>query len=203
MKHRIFYSGAAVSLVLCSATAALCAHSFWFDDFLSVSHASATEGINPDPEPRTGGKSAWHSTTWGFSGEVGRGRIEISYWVSDEWLNTDKSHVDRGFQLRSWTDRNRASVWGGEPWFEWSDTFDGAKAGGEVDARFPLPALLLLTAVLPAVAFRRIRRKRGDSSCRVCGYDLRGTPGRCPECGTEVTAKGRGTQDQAASFHLD
>jgi hypothetical protein len=44
-----------------------------------------------------------------------------------------------------------------------------------------------ILAVLPALGVIRLRRRRRDQQaglCLKCGYDLRATPLRCPECGT-------------------
>jgi hypothetical protein len=49
---------------------------------------------------------------------------------------------------------------------------------------FPLWLPAGLLALLPcAQAYRRQRRGQRPGLCRTCGYDLRASPGRCPECG--------------------
>jgi hypothetical protein len=42
--------------------------------------------------------------------------------------------------------------------------------------------LTLLLALWPAKWVRR-RKQGGNGMCRQCGYDLRATPAKCPECG--------------------
>jgi hypothetical protein len=53
----------------------------------------------------------------------------------------------------------------------------------------PWYAIILATGAGPALRLRRRlarRRRHGRGACPACGYDLRATPGRCPECGRGI-----------------
>lgn len=49
----------------------------------------------------------------------------------------------------------------------------------------PFWFLLLIEGAIAAYLLRRfaLRGRGSDRSCYICGYDLRATPERCPECG--------------------
>jgi hypothetical protein len=55
---------------------------------------------------------------------------------------------------------------------------------------FPLPVSFFAAICLWPVIRQLLRRRREEARisngfCSQCGYDLRATPGRCPECGAE------------------
>jgi hypothetical protein len=72
-----------------------------------------------------------------------------------------------------------------------SKTFTLSGGGGSVSVTEPLWAIplwpLLLASLVPAARWlwqnRQSERWLRAGRCAGCGYDLRATPGRCPECG--------------------
>lgn len=78
-----------------------------------------------------------------------------------------------GFRLVS-GDRNRQSHL---PWFRKAD----------VPTWFAVPVLLAPLGVL-TIGRRRRRRCVRAGGCPCCGYDVRATPDRCPECGAVPVA---------------
>jgi hypothetical protein len=57
-------------------------------------------------------------------------------------------------------------------------------------ALVPYPVLALLVFVPPLIGRFQLRRARNLHLCEDCGYDLRATPERCPECGKVPTRRG-------------
>jgi hypothetical protein len=54
-------------------------------------------------------------------------------------------------------------------------------------------ALLFLPVIQTLSCFTRVvirRRRRSTARCPACGYNLRATPERCPECGTPAGGQG-------------
>ena len=88
-----------------------------------------------------------------------------------------------------WGDARR--FWIGSP-FGHIGPFDAAH---ESDVGWLILALGVLPLLWVVVAARRtakaaVKKERIDRGCcSVCGYDLRATPSRCPECGTRVFAQ--------------
>jgi hypothetical protein len=62
-------------------------------------------------------------------------------------------------------------------------TSHGPNGPGEYVVQVPFWFLLLVPGLTAASVWRRRARIQSLGCCAACGYDLRATPERCPECG--------------------
>jgi hypothetical protein len=89
------------------------------------------------------------------------------------------AHDVEGFRK----DASSARRWGGFERFRGQDSYEDSE---RVCTGIPYWFLACASAALPVgrslIALTRVRRRR-PGHCVKCGYDLRATPDRCPECG--------------------
>jgi hypothetical protein len=66
-----------------------------------------------------------------------------------------------------------------------SHSFPDGSVRHQRELLFPVWLLLVVLAICPLFfAAKWLRKSRPPGTCAKCGYDLRATPDRCPECGT-------------------
>ena len=188
MIRRLFTIAATLSLLLCIATATFWLRGYWMEDEILTGYR-------------------WHYADFvSFRGEVGCefGRTygggpqdqyspepHVGYFSvpSHDVAGRDEPNIAEleGQEANMW---HHHDVWG----FRWHPRSD---RNWEYRARgiaVPAWSLLLVTAVLPTWMFagasrRRSKWRRARGFCPRCGYDLRATLERCPECGTRIRSK--------------
>ena len=169
MRRKLFSLCAAVSLLLCVAACVVWARSY-----------AVKETV------------AW--TPWSgllLEAFSAPGRVYVRWNTGLQWPPSGVRHFERSveetdlaFNWRGYTDWNALGI-GYRHQAPSQGLFATPSEHREVTA--PFSHLALLCALAPAAkiggwVFARRRNRLGR--CSACGYDLRATPDRCPECGT-------------------
>ena len=167
MLRRLFTLVSAVSLVMCMATVALLSYSLLLDEWADL------RLVGPD---RTYAVGRWRGTLTfqaigPFPGDF-RGNRNTA-WGNDPWAPSRRL----GF---SYSSGSVGVGWTFDNPVETPVTLHIVQAPAWVAVA--VPALMPVAWGCAAVVRRR-RVRRRPGVCPLCGYDLRATPDRCPECG--------------------
>jgi hypothetical protein len=164
--RRLFKTLSVLSLLLCLATVTLWVRSYRHDDaIVRTSYLGA---------PAQSGKSLL-----GFTITSDTGILEVLRW---KFVRDPRPFV-RKWQYVS--GKPGASYRPGG-FLGFATERSGGPEFSTLSICFPHWSLAVLFALLPiysAISFIRHRKHRLPGHCRSCGYDLRATPDRCPECG--------------------
>jgi hypothetical protein len=169
MARRLFACSSALSLLLCAASVVLWVRSYHrIGD--GISYAAALPG-------------AANAQDW-WAVETSYGELTV------RWLGCAGTYANRPVGFHSLDVFWRLKVAGMISNQIMDGSSDYIAEAGEWSVGQGV--VVLATAVLPTVW--AVRRRFGPhrwspGHCRVCDYDLRASPDRCPECGTASPAK--------------
>jgi hypothetical protein len=184
-----------LSLLICVATVALWVRSYRFEEaacYRSRSHylymASSQRGrLWIEVIHEIGLFDSKSHTDWQSGGWVYSFSRDNDNWPWDRWYSDSDYYVNRrGF---AFVNGDRMTPVPPPAQSDLVGTLDAFPA-----TAFALPywLLLVLASLSPVIKFRQVQRYRcqkNRNQCQSCGYDLRATPDRCPECGTIPAVK--------------
>ena len=152
---------------------------------------------------RHGDWIVWKGDQWFFSVGASRGEVSVRVarraWPSPRWLDVSP-YGFRHIGLDSAPDLRQGFGAGQLAGFGWMRQdgllrpFHGPTRVIEIHRTVLVPCWFaaFVCAVPPALFIRRYIPRRSEAGrCRICGYDLRATPDRCPECGTAATVEAK------------
>ena len=187
LRHILLNAATAFSALLCLAALALRIRGGWVEDYAYRGRPGGSAAV-----VLSGHGSLWVGTEGGWPRE-GRWRVSReslngpqAYSLVIGWTGSSRMRELPGIDLitaRGWISRPPSRTVVATP-----------SAPALVCVRISWWLPMLLTAVLPAarllgVSLRRLRLRRRLRAglCPACGYDLRASPRRCPECGLNLT----------------
>jgi hypothetical protein len=173
----------ALTLVMGIAVAAMWARSYWYLYYIVVDKVSAP----PD---------AQHDRVRLFRIALASGSLGITWWTTD-WAKDSSnpaqylSHPPPPYRLPigiDWTlgvpnDWGKVAI-GHYHAITTKERYVTTTAESWAIPIWPIDGVLLGLATIWLFAVYRKWRSPQDGCCAECGYDLRASPERCPECGT-------------------
>jgi hypothetical protein len=191
MNRRLFNAASAISLLLCVASAGAWVRSYFQADRITwLSH---------DPE-------RWICRRWMFRSVLGGADLtyaKLQATDPESKANYQKRRREEPGPIYWGTYDASLDQWGDGSYLhdpyaqhplgiqiglspELTEEFFAYRGWG-LWLSIPYWAVTMLDTILPArwaLRWYRDRRRFVPGQCNLCGYDLRATPDRCPECGT-------------------